>query len=103
MKISWRTSAVIVGTAVAFVACSVDPSVLGDAMIEGGELLRDATLSDAAAQADPCGRWEVAMWRAPVGCLGTDMAACAAPDGWEPVALYGPGNDLVFLRRCVAP
>lgn len=88
-------------------ACGVDARGIGDAMIEGGSLLRDATRSDAAAQAEPCAQWELATWDGPSSCsagLSASGGTCMVPAGWEPAfAGYGDWSGAIALRRCVTP
>jgi hypothetical protein len=92
--------AIVVVVALLFLAC-VDARTMGDAMIEGGEVLRDATRSDAAAQATPCTQWEISTWRAPTGCVSA--GSCMVPAGWEPAfAQYGDWSGPIALRRCTA-
>lgn len=101
----WKRIAISLG-ALLVVACSVDVRMIGDAMIEGGTVLRDATRSDAAAQADTCTQWELTTWRAGEACdLGFDHDAtdiCPVPAGWEPWQMeYTDLSGEMVLRRCV--
>ncbi len=97
----------LIGVALFVVACSVDARAIGDAMVEGGSLLRDATRSDAAAQAQTCSQWEIATWDGPSSCsagLSASGGGCMVPVGWEPVfAGYGDWSGSIALRRCTAP
>ncbi|MBN8613739.1 MAG: hypothetical protein J0L92_24295 [Deltaproteobacteria bacterium] len=92
----------------AFVAaCSIDTRMIGDAMIDAGTLLHDATRSDAAAQEMPCTQWEVAVWRARDECGSNvfvrDGDSCMVPPGWEPVQFdYADVSGNAVLRRCTA-
>jgi len=92
---------VVVIVALLLLAC-VDARSVGDAMIEGGAILRDATRSDAAAQTTACAQWEISTWRPPSGCVAGGN--CMVPAGWEPVfGDYGDWSGQVALRRCTAP
>lgn len=105
-----RKTFLLIGTLAFAIACSVDPAILGDAMVEGGVLLRDASRSDAAAQEPTrCTQWEVSVWDPDTtGCADLSRSGpdspCSVPAGWEPwTAQYGDLSGRVALRRCTSP
>lgn len=65
---------------------------VGDAMVEAGTTLRDAT-ADARAQG-ACARWEVSSIPAP----NPGNPVLEVPAGWEPFA--ADAEYLVYTRRC---
>ena len=106
-----------IALALVFVACDGDRRVvrmIGDAMVDMGRVLSDASSGDAMAQIPTCTQWEV---KSVVVSTVERVRYTVAGDpdsipfnwrydpitleaGWEP---YGAEEGAIFVRRCVTP
>ena len=98
----------IIGLAAVVVVACGDTTMIGDAMVEAGTALRDAS-SDAAAQDEAtCRQWSVAAWHPFDDCDGgpsVSEGGCSVPAGWTPITMNPQStlNNYVMLRRCIGP
>ncbi len=83
-------------------ACNVDRDVggmIGDAMVDTGTVIRDASTDAAAAQEVPCAQWEVSIWNPGSDGRCDQPASCMVPAGWEPMHRVD-GRISYVIRRC---
>jgi hypothetical protein len=109
------TKAVFTAALVIIVACGSGDGMrmIGDAMMDVGQMLTDAGVGDAAAQPGTgCRRWEYSRYD-PYDSPDCETAQqdvlagenCLIPEGWEPFDAEEDADATtsftVYIRRCV--